>query len=144
MTWTGKANPCKRQRFVQEYYACRHAICRWITVEYVSYGKLDAKGCQLKYLEDGSRVVQHTSDEAIVFQVKAEKNVLDIETDSRRSSSSVLDMLAAVESNNDPKIQIGRLQQFHHRFGNLNYYTIERIAKMQDSGIKIDDHRRPK
>ncbi|CCI11341.1 unnamed protein product [Albugo candida] len=110
----------------------------------VSYGKSEAKGCKLAYREDGSRVVRHTADGAIVFEVNMVKNVLVIETEGRERVSSVMDILASIESVDDANKQTGSLLHFHQQFGHLNYDNIERIAKLPESGIEIDDHRRLK
>ena len=110
----------------------------------VSYGKSEAKGCKLAYREDGSRVVRRTADGAIVFEVNMVKNVLVIETEGRERVSSVMDILASIESVDDASKQSGSLLHFHQRFGHLNYDTIERIAKFSESGIEIDDHQRLK
>ena len=127
------------QRFTEECFIERCATFGTRPWNIVSYGKFEAKWCKLAYREDGSRVVRRTADGAIVFEVNLVKNV-----HGRERVSSVMDILASIESVDDANKQKGSLLHFHQRFGHLNYDTIERIAKLPESGIEIDDHRRLK
>ena len=77
-----------------------------------------------------------------MFEVNVVKNVLAVETEGRERVSSVMDVLASIESVDETKKQMGSLLHFLQLFVNLNYDTIERIAKLPESGIDIDDHRR--
>ena len=75
----------------------RCTTCKNLPWNIVSCGKLDAKGCKLKYQADGSRVVLRTSDGAIVFEIRMVKNVLVIQTEGRWRVCSVTDILASIE-----------------------------------------------
>lgn len=83
---------------------------------------------------------QRTSDGAIVFRVNMVKNILVLETKVREHVSSVMDVLASIESVEKSNKQMGSLLHLHQRFGHLKYDTIDRIEKILESKIEIDYH----
>nr|CCA22467.1 Mitochondrial Carrier (MC) Family putative [Albugo laibachii Nc14] len=72
----------------------------------VSYGKLEAKGCKLKYQADGSRAVQRTSDGAIVFERQHSVSLSTMEAEFVAASKAAQELLGARELFKELKINV--------------------------------------
>nr|CCA26923.1 conserved hypothetical protein [Albugo laibachii Nc14] len=102
----------------------------------VSCGKLEAKGCKLKYQADRSRVVERISDGAMVFEVNMVRNVIVIHTEGRERTTSVMDIVASIESVDKTNKQMRSLLHFDQRIGHLNYAT---IINSKNAGLRDRD-----
>ncbi|CCI47279.1 unnamed protein product [Albugo candida] len=98
-----------------------------------------------RHMKKDCRNQSSSSSEDIVLGIGCNKYYAGkSEEKGRERVSSVKDILASIESVEDANKQTRSLLHFQQRFGHLNYDTIERIAKLPEPGIEIDDHRRLK
>ena len=112
----------------------------------VSYGKLERKGFTLVY--DGEkRALARRSDGVIAFDASMASNVLYVEmtaTHDRHGAGEAIMATLEADATTDvaSDVQEGTLMHFHQRFGHLAFDTIERMARVPASGVRLTSNKR--
>nr|CCA27621.1 AlNc14C606G12234 [Albugo laibachii Nc14] len=112
LTWTGKPKVLEKgQGSFRNITLLDAQFAEVLPWNFVTYGKLEAKGCQLKYQPDRSKIVQRTSNGAILFKSDKVNNVLVIETNKRGGSSRIMDVVVALDlDSRSPNVANGEIQ----------------------------------
>lgn len=79
----------------------------------------------------------------VVFYVKIKNHVMVVDRAAVENDNSAIDeivMSALDTTRSGEPVQMGTLMQFHESFGQFSYNTIERLARMPESGIQLTNH----
>ena len=110
----------------------------------VSYGKIEMKRFTLVY-DGAKRLLTRRSDGAVAFDVGMERDVLYVQTTSKKRQQGSSDVImAAIESGSAgdvaDDVQEGTLLHFHQPFSHLALDNIERMARDPSSAIRLTSH----
>ena len=118
-----------------------------LAINLISLGTLMEKGCSLCTV-NGRHALKKGNN--VIWFIHVKNRVLVVDKEDSENTTKKIDLgsvvMNAIDDSEGAPIddaQTGTLLQFHMRFGHLAYDTVERLAAMPGSGIRLTDKKRP-